>query len=478
MDITELLERAVADVVPAERRPTDAVLRLAESRRLGSRIRKALAGLVGVAVIGGGAVVVATGSDDGDRETEPPRPLEYSVTVPDGWSVVESGQRLDCTTEIAPRTVYRDAAIQNLGYCMPQQAISVTGPSLLVGRIPADVAEQIRAVGTPIDAGGVPGYATAYDAPYSYAVWLPAGSHDDLAYAAIAPREPDADPAFDDLTGGSSAGFPAELLDVLGSVTAKGDLPRDVVLPEDVAAVDLRIEAANVGPEPGGRTTDPTAVARLLDELQPVPEGTSPCGAAVGARTMHLQDARSHRWVRVDVLEDRSGCRTVVSELGGRRQVAGDPVRVVTEADQPRVADVAADSERVTVPGLSVPVPAGWSVVRAAIVDPCTLAGPAVVVAEDLDPSCWAELYARPLHPFVWVRSDQAPGLRLSVDDRSVDPQGGDVRWTQQTRDAGGVAVQGYLGQVGNEGPAAFVVGLDEEGSAQLRAAVASGVAG
>ena len=62
MDITELLERAVADVAPAERRPTDAVLRLAESRRLGSRLRKALAGLVGVVVIGGGVAVVATGA--------------------------------------------------------------------------------------------------------------------------------------------------------------------------------------------------------------------------------------------------------------------------------------------------------------------------------------------------------------------------------------------------------------------------------
>jgi hypothetical protein len=444
MDITELLERAVDDVVPAERRPTDAVLRLAESRRLGSRIRKALAGLVGVAVIGGGAVVVATGSDDGDRETDPPRPLTLQVDLPTGWSEVTRPTTIDCSSAIQPRTVYRDVSLGDLGYCRPEQPISVTGPTLLIGQLPADVAEMVRALGTPVQAGGVPGYATSFDAEFSYVVWLPAGSEDDLGYAVVAPRTEDGVQAYEDKVGGGSPSLPQELVDLVGTVSAKGDLPADVQLPASVSAVDLRPSPDNIHPQPGARVLDRSSIDAVLDAMRGPRSGVTECEATETARTMHLQDARSHRWVRVDVLVDASGCRTIQSELGGRRQVAGDPVEAATALAQPQHVDVEPTDERLTDHGLSVPVPAGWRVVRAASVDPCTLAGPSVVVADELRPSCAAAQYARPTHPYLWVT-----GSRIE-DRRMFDPLGpatGDqVRWREETLVVDDTTLTGQLG--------------------------------
>jgi hypothetical protein len=446
MDITELLERAVADVVPAERRPTDAVLRLAESRRLGSRLRKALAGLVGVAVVGGGALVVATGSDDGDRDTTPPRPLTLQVDVPTGWSEVTRPTTVDCTTQIRPRTVYRDVSLGDLGYCRPGQPISVTGPALLIGQLPADVAEMVRAVGTPVEAGGVPGYATSYDAEFSYVVWLPAGSEDDLGYAVVAPRTEDGAQAYEDRVGGGSPTLPQELVDLVGTVSARGDLPEDARLPAEVSAVDLRPGADNIAPAPGARVLDRSGIAAVVEALAGAGDGpgTEPCGAVDEVRTMHLQDARSHRWVRVDVLDDGTGCRTIRSELGGSRRVAGDPVRVATALAEPQHVDVEPTGARVAAHGISVPVPDGWRVVRAASVDPCTLAGPSVVVADRLSPSCAAAQYARPTHPYIWVT-----GTRIE-DSRMFDPRGpttgGQVRWREETLVVDDTTLTGQLG--------------------------------
>lgn len=445
MDITELLERAVDDVVPAERRPTDAVLRLAESRRLGSRIRRALAGLVGLAVIGGGAVVVATGSDDGDRETGPPRPLSLEVDLPSGWSEVTRPTVVDCTTRLQPRTVYRDVALGDLGYCRPQQPISVTGPSLLLGQLPADVAEAIRAVGTPIEAGGVPGWATSFDAEFSYVVWLPAGSPDDLAYAAVAPRTEDGVSAYEDKVGGGSPLLPAELVDLVGTVRTRGDLPVDAALPKDVSAVDLRQSADNIAPAPGARILDPRSIAAVRAELRAEP-GRPACGPTESTRTMHVQDATSHRWVRVDVLEDAAGCRSIVSERGGQRRIGGDPVRVATALDEPQHVDVEPTDQRRTAHGLDVAVPAGWQVVAAATVDPCTLAGPSVVVADELVPSCAADPLMRPTHPYLWVT-----GTR--IEDRArFDPLGptatrNGIDWRETTIDADGTDLTGQLGR-------------------------------
>jgi hypothetical protein len=468
MDITELLERAVADVVPSERRPTDAVLRLAESRQLGSRIRKAFAGLVGVAVLGGGAVVVATGNDDGDRETEPPRPLTLQVDLPTGWSEVTEPTTIDCTTQIQPRSVYRDVELGDLGYCRPAQPISVTGPSLLIGRLPADVAEMARAVGTPVEAGGVPGYATSYDGEFSYVVWLPAGSVRNLAYAVVAPRTEDGVAAYDDKVGGGSPSLPRELVDLVGTVTADGDLPRAARLPAEVSAVDLRLSPDNVDPQPGARILEPSSVSAVLAELDAaagaVAGGTGACGPTERARTMHLQDARSHRWVRVDVLEDATGCRTVRSELGGSHRVPGDPVKLATALAEPQHVDVELADERRTANGFEAPVPAGWQVVERATVDPCTLAGPSVVVAAELRPSCAAEQYMRPTHPYLWVTSSRLEDRELfSGPGRAT---GSPVAWRTATLDADGIALTGRLG-VPERGDGRLFLGGLEAGRGQ-----------
>ena len=472
MDITELLERAVADVTPAERRPTDAVLRLAESRRLGSRLRKALAGLVGLVVIGGGVAVVATGGqdDDRDRQIRPPQPLTLQVDLPDGWTEVTAPTTVDCTTTIDPRTIYRDTTIGDLGYCKPKQPIAVTGPSLLVGKVPAGVAEMIRAVGTPIEAGGVPGYATSYDAAFTYVVWLPAGNDSNLAYAAVAPRTPDGVPAYEDRVGGGSPSMPQELVDLVGTVTAEGDLPTDAVLPKDVAAVDLRQSADNVRPAPGARILDPGSVRQVVDALAAPRAGATGCATATSVRTLHLQDARTHRWVRVDVLDDGAGCRTVWSELGGQRQIGGDPVKVATALGEPQHVDVASSDERLVAHGLSVPVPDGWQLVRGATVDPCTLAGPAVVVADELTPSCAAAQYVRPTHPYLWVTPDRIEELRMF---EPMGPVTGDqVRWREETLQLGTSTLTGQLGTPRTGDGRALLVVAEPGGADELRDAV------
>jgi hypothetical protein len=445
MDITELLERAVEDVVPAERRPTDAVLRLAEDRRLSSRIRRVLVGLVGVAVVGGGAVVVTTGSDDGDRENEPPRPLTLEVDLPSGWSEVTRPTVVDCTTQLRPQTVYRDVALGDLGYCPPQQPISVTGPSLLLGQLPADVAEMIRAVGTPVETGGVPGWATSYDAEFSYVVWLPAGSPDDLAYAAVAPRTENGVSAYEDKVGGGSPLLPAELVDLVATVRTEGDLPGDAVLPRDVSAVDLRQSGVNSAPAPGARVLGPGSVDTVLDELRAGPGGGA-CGPIESVRTMHLQDARSHRWVRVDVLEDAAGCRSIVSERGGQRRIGGDPVALATALDEPQHVDVEPTDERRVAHGLDVAVPAGWQVVAAATVDPCTLPGPSVVVADELVPSCAADPLMRPTHPYLWVTGTRIED-RVRFEPLGPTATRNDVGWRETTIDADGTDLTGQLGR-------------------------------
>ena len=482
MDITQLLERAVADVTPAERRPADAVLRLAEGRRLGSRVRKALAGLVGVAVIGGGAVVVATGGqDDPDRDQTPaPRPIGLTVDIPDGWSAVEESRVIDCTTQLAPRTVYRDALIGELGSCLPEQGITVDGPVLLVGHLTdPGVADQIRTSGTPVEAAGTTGWAVSFDAPFSYIVWLPAGAPGELAYAALAPRSEDDVRAYEDPLGYGTGSLPQELVDLVGTVTATGELPTDVVLPDTVAAVDLHVESANRGDGVGARILDPTAVEQVMATLDP-PRSAAGCGPTQTARILHLQDAGTHRWVRVDVLDDGAGCRTIYSELGGSRQVSGDPVAVAAGLAEPQVATFGAAASTVQEHGLSVGVPEGWEVVRGRSVDPCTLAGPAVVVADALAPSCSAAQYARPTHPFVWVTSTRVEGMRIYTDDRTVVPVDGSspaasVRWTEVTLQMVRTTLTGLLGRPATGEGRLFVVGLDQQGSLPLRQSVEPG---
>ena len=476
MDITELFERAVEDVVPAERRPTDAVLRLAESRRLGSRIRKSLAGLVGVAVIGGGAVVVATGSDDGERETEPPRLLTFEVDLPSGWSEVIRPTVVDCTTQLQPRTIYRDATIGDLGIC-GDSGPAVTGPTLLVGRLDPQVAEMVRTTGLAVPAAGTAGYVVGFDAASTFGVFLPVGSDRDVAYAVLAPHQPADEPAYGEpYSVVPVPTLPAELRELVSTVRAAGDVHRELVLPEDVSGIVLHREALNVGAGPGAQISAPDGVADVLAELEAAPEGTGPCGDAVSGRTLWLEDAQEARWSRLDVLVDSAGCKTAVSELGGTRVISGDPVAAATDARSPVQAPVGPDARVVTAHGMSIAVPEGWQVVQAATVDPCRLTGPAVVVADELAPSCYASLGARPTAPFAWLTAQPIEKGAYVVDPLGAEDGTLSVDWSHRQVDVPGhLLMDGFVGVPEGDAGRVLVVGLEREPSLLLRASVRIG---
>lgn len=478
-DITAMLERAVADVVPAERRPTDAVLTRAAARPT-ARLRKYLAGLAGVALIGGGAVVVATGSDDNGRVVDTPKPLRLTVEPPAGWSAVDRPVAVDCTTELAPRTIYRDATIGDLSQC-GDTGPTVTGPVLLVGRLDPRVAELVRVLGTAVTAAdGLPAFATGFDTVASTIVWVPAGDHGDQAYVALAPRSPGDEDAFSDPYGVAFPSAAREVLGAAGRVTARGDVARRLVLPDRVSALDLRVENLNVDPGPGGRVVEPSAVADVLAALAPAADATA-CGPVESYRTFHLQDAASGRWSRVDVTDDGTGCRTAVSELGGSARITGDPVAVANEGATPPAAPVGADAQVVRAHGLAVSVPDGWDVVRTPSLDPCTLAGPSVVVADEFAPSCHL---ARPHHPYLWLTSRPLEddrfvsdyGLESRPTSREVvDTSGLAVTWTGDSLELADQMVDGLLGVPAGGSGRLFVAGLDSEQSAGLRESVGRG---
>ncbi len=481
MDITELLERAVADVTPAERRPTDAVLRLAESRRLGSRLRKALAGLAGLVVIGGGVAVVATGGqdDDGDRQTVPPRPLTLQVELPDGWRADTSSVVLKCTSTLAARTVYRNALIRDIGRC-GEPGPTVPGPAILIGRLDPQLAEKVRATGVVVAAAGTAGYVVGFDTVSSFGVFLPVGEHDDTAYAVLAPHSQDDEPAYGDPYNVVPVpSLPTELIDVMSTVRATGDIDSELVLPDDVSDVRLQNEFLNVGAAPGAEVGSAGAVADVLAELASGRAAGEVCGAPVSGRTFWLHGSRPVRWTRLDVLVDDEGCRTAASELGGTRVISGDPVAVATDRGEARVTTIGNAASTVQEHGLSVAVPEGWEVVRSVTVDPCTLAGPSVVVADVLAPSCYAAQYTRPTYPFVWVTSNRLEAIRLFTDDRTVVPvdpsPAASVRWTEVTLELPGSTMTGLLGVPETGTGRLFVSGLDQRASLGLRQTVEPG---
>jgi hypothetical protein len=480
-DVTALLERAVADVVPIERRPTDAVMARAAARP-SARLRKYLAGLVGVVVVGGGAVVVATGSDDDGRTVDAPKPLRLTVAPPEGWSAVDRPVAVDCTTELAPRTVYRDATIGDLSSCRDGGPVPA-GPVLLVGRLDPAAAEEMRVVGSVTTAAGLPAYASAYDTAAAVVTWLPTGDHGDVAYTLIAPHGDDDVPGFTDLVGAGTWRAPREALAVAAQVTARGDVASEPVLPAEVSAVDLRPEPVNVDPEPGARVLDPAAVRAVVEALRSTGGGPG-CGEPASARTLHVQDARTGRWSRVDVTDDGTGCRTVVSELGGSARITGDPVAVAGEAAEAPSAALATDAETVRAHGLAVAVPTGWAVERRAVLDPCTLRRPSVVVAHEFRPSCAVSTYMRPTHPYVWlteraleeVRFTSDYGLEVRPRGRNLlDRSGLAVTWTVESLDLAGQLVDGLLGVPAEGTGRVLVVGLDEDQSAGIRESVGRG---
>jgi hypothetical protein len=475
MDITELLERAVADVTPDERRPTDAVLRLAESRRLGSRLRKALAGLVGLVVIGGGVAVVATGGqdDDRDRQTTPPRPLTLQVDLPDGWRTDASGLALDCESTLSARTLYRDALIGDVGSC-GETGPDVSGPTMLVGRLDPELAELVRATGVVVPAAGTAGYVVGFDAVSSFGVFLPVGRHDDLAYAVLAPHSPADEPAYGEPYNVVPVpSLPPELVDLMATARATGDLADDLVLPKTVSAVDLRTESLNVGAAPAARVSTAGGVADVLAELAAAPDGTGPCAAPVSARTFWVEDERTARWSRLDVLADDAGCRTAVSELGGSRIVDGDPAAAATMAESPVQVSLGPAPRTVTAYGLSIAVPEDWGIVRGTAVDPCALTGPTVVVADELTPSCYASFGGRPTAPYAWVT-----GTRIEKDGYVDDPLRGEdgrlpLDWSKRMVDVRpGLLLEGILGLPEEGNGRVLVVGLDQQESLSLRQSV------
>jgi hypothetical protein len=476
-DVTALLERAVADVVPRERRPTDAVLARAAARP-GARVRKALAGLVGVALVGGGAVVVATGGEDDGRTVDAPKPLRLTVDPPAGWAVVDRPTAVDCTAELAPRTIYRDATIGDLSSC-GASGPTVTGPVLAMGRLEQPAAETVRALGTATAAGGIPGFATGFDSAVATITWVAAGGSGDLGYVALAPRAGDEVDAFPDPYGFAFASMSPEALDAADRVTARGYLPRVPVLPEQVSAVDLRAELVNVDPAPGGRVLGPPAVADVLAELTPAPDAAE-CGPVQAYRTFHLQDARTGRWSRLDVTDDGAGCRTAVSELGGSARITGDPVSVAAANFAAPRAEIAAGAETVRAHGLAVSVPDGWDVVRGATLDPCTLRRPSVVVSGEFRPGC--ALDARPSHPYVWVTDRALEQDRFTGDygfesrPRKIDDVvGTTVTWTGEELDLAGHLVEGLLGTPAEGAGRVLVVGLDREQSRGIRESAGRG---
>ena len=482
MDITELLERAVADVTPAERRPTDAVLRLADSRRLASRVRKALAGLAGLVVIGGGVAVVATGGpdDDGDRQTVPPRPLTLQVELPDGWRTDTTGLALDCGSSLTARTVYRDALIGDVSRC-GETGPTVPGPAMLIGRLDAELADVVRATGVVVPAAGTAGYVVGFDTASSFGVFLPVGSHDDTAYAVLAPHGQDDEPAYGDPYNVVPVpSLPTELVDLLSTVRATGDVDTELVLPEDVSDVRLQNEFLNVGAAPGAQVGSADAVSAVLAQLRPTPEGREACGPPVSGRTFWLHGSRPAQWSRLDVLVDAAGCRTAASELGGTRVISGDPAGVATDRTELEVTTIGPAASTVQAHGLSVAVPEGWEVVRAGTVDPCTLTGPSVVVADELAPSCYAAQYTRPTYPFVWLTPAPLEARRLFTDDRTVVAVDGaspaaSVRWTEVTLELTGTSMTGLLGRPATGEGRLFVVGLDQRASLGLRQTVEPG---
>jgi hypothetical protein len=478
-DITALLERAVADVVPTERRPTDAVLARAAARPW-ARLRKAVVGLVGVAVVGGGAVVVATGGEDDGRTVDAPKPLRLTVAPPEGWSVVDQPVRADCATELAPRTVYRDAAIADLGSC-PEGGQVPDGPVLLVGRLDPALAESVRVYGSVTRAAGLPAYAVAYDAAAAVVTWLPVGGHGDVGYTLVAPRGEADVPAFTDLTGAGTWTAPREALAVADRVSARGDVARDLVLPREVSAVDLRPEPVNVAAHPGARVLAAGEVEAVVGALRGA-AGQPACGEAATARTLYVQDAATGQWSRVDVTDDGTGCRTAVSELGGSARVTGDPVAVASASSTAPTLTVS--DRAVLAHGLSVRLPDGWDVVRGAGLDPCTLRRPSVVVADTFRPTCAASTYERPTHPYVWVTARPLEQDRFTSDygfvSRPKKPEvvergGLSVTWTGEELELSGQLVEGLLGTPADGSGRVLVVGLDRDQSRGIRESVGRG---
>ncbi len=200
----------------------------------------------------------------------------------------------------------------------------------------------------------------------------------------------------------------------------------------------------------------------------------------MSGRTFWLHGSRPAGWTRLDVLVDDAGCRTAASELGGTRVISGDPVAVATDRGEARVTTIGNAASTVQEHGLSVAVPEGWEVVRSATVDPCTLAGPSVVVADELAPSCYAAQYTRPTYPFVWVTSNRLEAIRLFTDDRTVLPVDGSqpaasVRWTEVTLELPGTTMTGLLGVPESGTGRLFVSGLDQRASLGLRQTVEPG---
>ncbi|NHC43765.1 hypothetical protein [Motilibacter aurantiacus] len=458
----ELLERAVSDVRPRSQRPTDDVLARAARRpwaRLSARVRGLLGALVTVGAIGGGAY--AFGAASGPDEPAPPPSVTLDAVLPAGWAYDDSGVVVGCGTALTPRTVYRDARIEDVTACEPDEQPQVTGPVLVVGTVAASAREKLAVSGTPTLVNGRAAWAlTNGESPVGIAVATLSGDRA-AGYLVASPGDPAA-PVGPPVDGVDVWPVAEEALALRGQVRASGAAEPALTLPAAVAEIRLTPGISGSGPDAPAYVRSPAGIARVLSALRQ-PPGTFREGcpqAEAEARSLWLQDAATGRWSRVVVTTADGGCRTAWSELGGREPV-GDPVALVRQLDEGEPTPAApAGAEVAAAHGIEAAVPAGWSVARAPEFDPCTATAPTVVLADRVVPSCAAGHGLRPHQPYLWLSPTALEDGSVLAGDPTPRPgrDGSTVAWSDEDLLAvGSSTVSGRLG-VPERGAARFLL--------------------
>ncbi|RKS75592.1 hypothetical protein CLV35_2066 [Motilibacter peucedani] len=450
-----LLHLAVDDVVPRTPRPTDAVLARAARTPWGrvsaaaSRARRLLAGVLVVGAVGGGAYVAAAHGGGDDQPA--PEPLVLSVRLPAGWAWGPDGTTLRCGATVQPRTVYRDAVLDDVLDCGDEPVRG--GPAVLLGTVAGDLREALAARGTSTVVAGLPAWAAAADAEVGVGAYAVAGTSTGLAV--VGPHGDDDAAVAAALQGEDVFTVPRAAHDLLAGVSASGDAPDSLQLPESPAQVALLPSGADSAGGAGGTVSRQAEMARVVRALAPV--RGEPCGPAASARTLFVRGSAG-AWVRVDVLRDRAGCRTAVSEAGGSARLAGDPVAAAVAGADP-VEPLVLSSQLVSRGGLAVQVPRGWDVARGPVFDPCTARRAAVVLADAVRPSCSSP---RPQVPYAWLPPQTVRLRAVGTPVRGTGTGGVRVRWVDALATTGGEDVVARLGTVAGVAGRALLVGVPD----------------
>lgn len=461
--ITRLLQHATADVAPRSRRPTDDVLARAartpwgRAGALGARMRQLLAGLLVVGAAGGGVYAVAANSGP-DEPAPAPRPLVLEVDLPAGWTAGPAGTVLQCGTALEPRMVYVRASIDAALGC-PDEPLT-GGPAVVVGTLADDVREAVVAAGTATSIAGESAWGAGADTEVAVVAYALADSS--AGVVVVGPRGEDDVPLAEALQGEDVSELPAVTEAVKAALRKEGDGVTGLRLPDQVAAVRLQSVGNGEQEAPGAQLSGEQAVTAVRAALAPA-EGEA-CAAPVSARTLYAQDAASGRWVRVDVLEDATGCRSAVSELGGSVRIAGDPVAAALAAATGVSVPVPSEDE-VARDGISVTVPAGWDAVRDGAFDPCTALRPAVVAVEPV-PSCSEP---RPRVGYAWLVPADAEVDVFGAPAVVPGAAGTQGQWTEALVSVDGTTVTGLLGSVPGAAGRVLLVGVPESAVAVLQ---------